>query len=122
MMNKQADPEVFTLDVIGGNGTPFRFMFWPKEDQATEKGTVRYYDRRYTLTEGEPGYGINHTNEHGQACGGPLLVSSFTNAHSSGFSSGIRGWHGVDAWDIDRQTVKLVGGWIHSILEAGSWD
>lgn len=121
-MIKQPDPEVFTLDLIGGNGTPFRFMFWPKEHQATEEGTIRYYDRRYILTEGEPGYGINHTNENGQSCGGPLLVSSFTNAYNYGFGSGIRGWNEVDAWDIDRHTVALVGNWIASILEARSWD
>lgn len=117
-MSKQPDPEVFTLDLIGDNGTPFRFMFWPKEHQATEKGTIRYYDRRYTLTEDEPGYSINNMDENGQSCGGPLLVSSFIEAR--GF--GIQGWHAVDAWDIDRDTVALVGNWIASILETRSWD
>jgi hypothetical protein len=99
--------DTFTLDVTGGNGTPFRFVYWPSD------GTVRYYDRRYTLTEGEPGYGLNQTNENGQSCGPRFHADDF----SPSAGHGIRGWHGVDEWDIDRPTRRLVGYWIQCLKE-----
>ena len=107
MTNK---PEIFTLDLIGDNGTPFRFMYWP------EQGEIRYYDRRYPTTPDKPGYGINHFNENGQACGGPLLDTDFTPLADYG----IRGWHEVDAWDIDRDTRRIVGKWITALKERAS--
>jgi hypothetical protein len=103
----KVEPATFTLDITGGNGTPFRFIYFPGEE------VVRYYDRRYTLTEGEPGYGINHMNENGQCCGGALSVDTFTDCSSSG----LRGWHEVDAWDGDRATMIIVGDWLELIME-----
>lgn len=100
-------PMTYTLDLMGGNGTPFRFVFFPEEL------VVRYYDRRYTLTEGEPGYGINQMNEDGQACSPSLAPATFTN-HCN---HGLRGWHEVDAWDVDRATMVLVGDWIEMLQE-----
>jgi hypothetical protein len=110
-VEKNNDPEVFSLDTIGGNGTPFRFVYWPKV------GEVRYYDRRYTLTPDQLGYGPGNMNEDGQACGGPLLDTDF----SSHAHHGIAGWHDVRAWDIDRGTVQLVGMWIKDIKGGKSW-
>lgn len=101
------EPGTHTFDLIGANGTPFRFMFWPGTDE------VRYYDRRYTLTEGEPGYGINHTTEWGQCCGPSLLPETFTDDHRMG----VRGWHEVDAWDVDYITRRIVGTWIKMVKE-----
>jgi hypothetical protein len=102
------DPEVFHLDVIGGNGTPFRFEYTPAEE------LVRYRDRRYTLTVGAPGYGINHTTEDGQACGPALRAEDFVTPSTNGF----RGWHEEDAWDVDSTTRAIVGAWIKTIREA----
>lgn len=102
-------PDVFHIDLTGANGTPFRFEFTPGEGI---HGVVRYRDRRYTLAKGEPGYGINHTNENGQACGGFLYPSSYINR-----KAGIRGWHEVDAWDIDRRTANMVGAWLLHIAD-----
>lgn len=116
-MEKQPDPEVFTMDTIGGNGTPFRFMYWPREEQFGELGTVRYYDRRYPVQKGQPGYGINHATEDGQCAGGALYPSSF---HPDA-QFGIRGWHDVDAWDVDMMTARLVGRWIEAIQAGKSW-
>lgn len=107
-MNEHEQPDIFHIDLTGGNGTPFRFEFTPGEGV---HGAVRYRDRRYTLTEGKPGYGINHMNENGQSCGPVLDPSTFTD-HGN---SGIRGWHSVDAWDIDRKTVVMVGMWLSHI-------
>lgn len=107
-------PASFHIDLTGGNGTPFRFEFTPDEGP---HGQVRYRDRRYTLTEGKPGYGINHTNEDGQACGPALMPYSLIDC-----DSGIRGWHEVDAWDVDRATVQLVGAWLRHIAEAYGLD
>lgn len=104
---EKINPTTFHIDLIGANGTPFRFEFTPYEGP---HGTVRYRDRRYTLSEGEPGYGINHTNENGQACGPVLGPEAFT-----GGKPGIRGWHEVDAWDIDRITVGIVGIWLQRL-------
>lgn len=103
------NPETYTLDTIGGNGTPFRFVFWPGENG----GTVRYYDRRYPMAEGETGYGINRWNENGQCCGGARSVDDFVGPHVYG----LRGWHEVDVWDVDRATVVMVGDWIEEIRE-----
>lgn len=113
-MTEQTTPETFTMDLTGGNGTPFRFVFWPHEND----GTVRYYDRRYTLTEGEPGYGLNHTNENGQCCGGARAAIDFI--HHGGF--GLMGWHEVDAWDVDRLTMIAVGGWLIQLADTYGWD
>lgn len=100
-------PESYTIDLMGDNGTPFRFMYWPGS------GMVRYYDRRYTLTEGEPGYGINHMNEDGQACG-PVLTPEVFTQHGG---TGMRGWHEVDSWDVDRATMTVVADWLEMIME-----
>lgn len=110
-MTQQVDPEVFTLDLIGDNGTPFRFMFWPKT------GDVKYYDRRYPAQPDEPHYRLNHYDENGQNCGPGFVADDFPLSSSHG----IRGWHEVDAWDIDRGTRSLVGQWIHRVLESRSW-
>lgn len=105
------NPEIFTLDVIGGNGTPFRFVFWPK------LGDVVYLDRRIPTQPGEAGYRPYHYDENGQRCGAALDADNFT----PDAQHGIRGWHEVDAWDIDRSTRRLVGSWIKLIMEARSW-
>lgn len=100
-------PETYVLDVNGANGTPFRFVFYPGEDG----GTVRYHDRRYTLAKGELGYGINQTNEHGQACGPKFTVSAFVPPRRSG----LLGWHDVGAWDVDVATCHLVTAWLTAL-------
>lgn len=110
-MKETEKPTSFHIDLIGGNGTLFRFVWWPDEHQGTESGTIRYYDRQHTRAEGEPGYCINHMNENGQACGGPLLVSSFTH----GSPDTLRGWHGIDVWDVDRGTRAMVGEWLRQV-------
>ncbi len=102
-------PTTYTLDMTGGNGTPFRFVYWPADN------AVRYYNRRYPLPEGEPSR-LNHQTEDGQACGGALAADDFTVA-SGGY--GIRGWHEVDAWDIDVRTRELVGAWINLLNAQG---
>lgn len=104
MSNK---PGTYTLDLIGKNGTPFRFVYMPAE------GKVQYFDRRYTLTPGEPGYGPNQMNENGQSCGSALLVSDFLPPRRTGF----RGWHEVDAWDVDGDTRYWVGEWLAQIRD-----
>lgn len=110
-MKAQPVPGVFHLDVNGANGTPFRFVY-----DLTEPSTLRYYDRRYPLAEGEPGYGVNHMNEDGQACGPALSINHINWLHANGF----RGWHDVAAWGVDRATVVMVGNWIEMIKERQS--
>lgn len=102
-------PTTYTLDIPGDNGTPFRFVYWP------EDGTVRYYDRRYTRTEGEYGYGLNQMTEDGQACGPALAFTDFVPLSNHG----MRGWNSIDAWDIDRATRCLVGTWLTAIRDKG---
>lgn len=97
--------DLFHLDVTGANGTPFRFIAWPEEN------AIRYYDRRYTLAEGEPGYGVNHMNEDGQACGPAMILKGFEGTRW------IRGWHDVSAWDVDAATMQLVGVWVTHVLK-----
>lgn len=97
-----SDPTTYTLDMTGDNGTPFRFVYWSAD------GAVRCYDRRYMLAEGEPGYGINHTCENGQACGPAFAFTDFVPIGHHG----IRGYNEIDAWDIDRRTRELVGAWL----------
>jgi hypothetical protein len=108
-MTDTTSPETYTLDVTGDNGTPFRFVFWP----GTE--TVRYYDRRYTRTEGEYGYGVNHMTEDGQACGPALAITDFVPISNHG----LRGYNAIDEWDIDRRTMNLVGTWLRVLTEKG---
>ena len=108
-MSDTTVPATYTLDMTGGNGTPFRFVYWPAD------GAVRYYDRRYTRTEGEYGYGIDQMCEDGQSCGPVFNATSF-DPHTI---YGIRGWHEVDAWDIDRATVQLVGTWLTALKNKG---
>lgn len=110
-MDKNTTPVAFHIDLTGDNGTPFRFEFSPNE---SPYGTVRYRDRRYTLTEGKPGYGINHTNENGQACGPAMLPSAFPATSIYG----MRGWHEEDAWDVDVHTRNFVGLWLRRIADA----
>lgn len=102
--------ETYTLDITGGNGTPFRFVY-------KTGGTVRYYDRRYPTLPDEPHYHPRNYNEDGQKCGPDFNVESFTDASAQ---SGIIGWHEVDAWDIDAATVRLVGTWLDLIKERAS--
>lgn len=120
-MSEKTNPETFILDATGANGTPFRFILTPSakpwgreaDPDAPMVGSVQYLDRRYTLKPGEPGYGPNHTNEHGQSCGPKLSPWSFiTNRH------GFRGWHEVSAWDLDAPLVDFVGSWIQHTMNA----
>lgn len=99
-------PETYTLDLPGDNGTPFRFIFWPWT------GEVRYYDRRYPTQPGELFYDLRRHNENGQQCGGDLRVTDFVNA-----TTGMRGWHENDAWDVDRAVMVMVGDWLETIKE-----
>ena len=91
-----------TFAVTTANGIPMLFV-WDRETNE-----VRYYDRRYPVQPGSPGYGINNATEHGQCCGGARLASDF----SPDAERGIRGWHEVDVWDLDARTVRLVGNWL----------
>lgn len=109
-MNKQPVPGVFHLDVNSANGTPFRFVLDPANN------VIRYYDRRYPKTDDQPGYGVNHFTEDGQACGPALTADTF--ARPPGY--GLCGWHKVDVWDVDRKTMALVGSWIELVMEARS--
>jgi hypothetical protein len=72
-----------------------------------------YYDRRYPTRPDELAYRPFFNDENGQHCGPYLEESSFTGDRKYG----IRGWHEVDAWDIDRRTVIMVGDWIEMIKE-----
>lgn len=101
-------PTVHRLDVISANGIPLRFMVW------VDSGTVRYYDRRYTLQPGQPGYGINHTWEDGQACGPAMTPDSFDPWHVTG----IRGWNSIDVWDVDPATMRVVTSWVQHTITA----
>lgn len=111
---QQQPPGTFLLDVTGANGTPFRFVATPAD------GALRYYDRRHTLAEGEPGYGINRTCEIGQACGPALRLID-----APEFAC-IRGWHGVTDWDVDAGTTTLVSAWVRHVLthakEIEAWE
>lgn len=83
-----------TFAATTANGIPMLFV-WDRD-----KGTIRYYDRRYAR---KPGF-----TEHGQDCGPALMAVDF---HPNA-THGIRGWHEVDAWDLDARTVRLVGNWL----------
>jgi hypothetical protein len=108
-MTEQVKPETYILDVVGDNGTPFRFVY--------ELGdTVRYYDRRYPTLPDEPYYHPRNYSEHGQSCGPDMLIESFTDLGTHG----IFGWHEVEAWDIDAFTRDLVGVWLKSLKERQS--
>ncbi len=101
-------PDTFHLDLTGGNGTPFRFVFWP------ETGELRCYDRRYSYRPDERVYHERNYNENGQSCGGPMALGSFTRPRPTG----IQGWHEVEDWDIDRASVVLVAAWLHHVASA----
>lgn len=88
-------PLAHTLAATTANGIPMMFVWEPGAD------TVRYYDRRYA---GQPGF-----TDYGQQCGPDLSADSF----QQDATHGIRGWHEVDAWDIDARTVRLVAAWLH---------
>ena len=110
-MTEPIIPTTFHLDVTGANGTPFRFVLTPDDDNPA-KSLVRYYNRRYTLNEGDFGYHPVNFNEDGQSCGGGLYTRDFTEEFGSGFA----GWHNVRAWDVDVRTRRLVGAWIANVL------
>lgn len=102
-------PVTFHIDLTGGNGTPFRFVFLPDD------GSLWQYDRRHAT---KPGEETNpQFNEDGQLCGGAVAPSDFT-----GKVTGIRGWNQVDDWDIDRATVGMVGVWLQHIADAYGLD
>lgn len=105
-MSKQ-EIATYSIDVTGTNGTPFRFVLWPATDG------LRCYSRRHTLAPGQPGYGFNNACEDGQACGPAFAASTF-----GSFEGALRGWHGVDAWDVDDETMSLVGAWIQHTMAA----
>lgn len=109
-MTERAKPETYSLDLIGGNGTPFRFTYWPRTE------TVAYQDRRYPTQPDEPHYRPFHYDENGQNCGPAMAYTDFVPLSNHG----IRGWHEVDAWDLDRDTVRLVGTWLETIKERTS--
>jgi hypothetical protein len=112
-MAEPITPTTFHLDVTGANGTPFRFVLRPIGSDGD--ATVRHYDRRYTLKEGEFGYHLTNFNEHGQSCG-PATMSD---DYSPDSDFGLAGWHDVRAWDIDVHTRRLVGTWIANVLGLG---
>lgn len=109
-MTEQVKPETHSLDLIGGNGTPFRFTYWPSTD------TVSYQDRRYPSQPNEPQYRPFFNDEHGQNCGPALNADTFRN-HGN---TGMRGWHEVDAWDVDRASMVAVGDWLTMLKERGA--
>lgn len=98
----------FTFAATTDSGIPMMFVWDPDSE------TIRYYDRRYA---GQPGF-----TEHGQDCGPALSADSF----QPDATDGIRGWHEVDAWDLDARTVRLVGMWlmlsgfVHTALNLGN--
>ena len=110
-MSEPTTPTTFHLDTISANGTPFRFVLTPQEERP-ERSSVRYYDRRYASAPGEFGYHPSNFNEHGQGCGGARSADDFMGSHDFG----LRGWHEVDAWDVDVHTRRLVGTWIANVL------
>ncbi len=110
-MTAHGYPERFHIDVTGANLTPFRFVSWPQTEE------IRYYDRRYTLTPGQTGYGVNHTCEDGQACGPALHLADFTTTPLRA----LCGWHDV-SWDVDQETMLLVSSWVsHVMASYDSW-
>lgn len=104
---EQVKPETYSLDLIGGNGTPFRFVYWPSTD------TVSYQDRRYPSKPDEPQYRPFMHDENGQNCGPTLTYTDFVPLSDSG----MRGWNEIDAWDIDRSTMRRVGMWLETLKE-----
>ncbi len=110
-MPEPITPTTFHLDVTGANGTPFRFVLTPDDDNPA-RSSIRYHDRRYTLNDGDFAYHPRNFNEDGQACGPDDCADSYSPDDSCGF----RGWHEVDAWDVDVRTRRLVGTWIAHVL------
>lgn len=115
-------PTTFIYDIIGQNGTPFRFILtpaarpWKKKDNpaAPMIGSVRYFDRRYTYTEKDDAYRPGHYDENGQNCGPAMVPRTFV--HHNG--TGMEGWHDVSAWDLDRRTMSMVGDWVEEMMLA----
>ncbi len=100
-------PETYTLDLPGGNGTPFRFVYWPNT------GTVAYFDRRHAVPTTDRIYQPYIRDENGQACGGHLTTDDFFN----NAMTGMHGWHKNDAWDVDRAVMVMVGDWLETIMD-----
>jgi hypothetical protein len=105
-------PETFVMDITGGNGTPFRFIYWPSTQ------IVVYFDRRYPTKPGEGQYKPFAYDENGQNCGPYLKASSFTEHRNTA----LTGWHGNREWDVDRSTRQLVSDWIEQIQDAYGLD
>lgn len=108
-MKEQETPQAYRLDVTGQNGVPFRFVLCP------EDRTIRYFDRRYALPVGTPGYGTTF-NENGQSCGPALDFESFT--QERGGAARYQSLHDVWAWDVDDETMETVRAWVQRVMAA----
>ena len=102
-------PASFHIDLTGGNGTPFRFVFLPDD------GSIWQYDRRHAVQPGRET--TPQFNEDGQLCGPEHHTAAFIKD-----PTGLRGWHGNDDWDVDRATVALVGSWLQHIADTYGLD
>lgn len=95
---------IHRLDLIAGNGKPYRFNYDPGKRQVT------YYDRSVTLDPGDDGYGSSDHNGYPRC--GPALGPSWFDAAKPEPLAGE-----TEEYDIDRRSVALVGAWIAHINE-----
>lgn len=105
-----ARPDHFVLDVTGANGTPFRVIAYaanaagPFPAYDPTKARVEVYDRRYPHTE------------HGQRAASYFLADLLPDGTRPTRGLCLAG--GVDAWNIDAATMRLVEQWLTGVASA----
>lgn len=92
-----------TVDVIGGNGVPFRIVYTPsaQDDHGNTVGAVEFFDRRW-----------DHT------ANGQFVSSYWLGAILDGSNSGIDLQGGVDDWTIDAINMGTVRFWLRNLRDS----
>lgn len=113
-------PGMFTLDVTGYNGTPFRVLAisrsfeGPNPNRAPaerEHPTVEFYDRRYPN---------EFDGEHGQFTGGSYHVDTILGRDNYGSGrGGLNLQGGADAWQVDAAAMEIVRAWLATLADRG---
>lgn len=117
-MSADGEPRIFILDVVAGNGIPFRALAIPRSVEGPNRhrapagrdhALVEFYDRRFPID-----------GEHGQFTVGYYDVDTILGRDEYGHATGGLCLNGdVPAWSLDEVTMSFVRAWLGALADGG---
>jgi hypothetical protein len=107
---ENADTSTSLLDIVAGNGVPFRVLYLPagtegpnvhRHPATSDKATVEFYDRRFEHAAGLGQFVSNY------------FVATVLGTDGYGHSEGGINLAGdVDDWTVDAAAMRVVRAWL----------